>query len=152
MMKRHIFTLVNIVAFVFAALLWVISVAAPDVMGGFDLAWAGFIVTLLWAISFTVRVFFEKQIILKKSWTILAVVFFMAAIGCIIGALALKGKLVLPIICLSMGVAVLIASLVLGGKKWDEGDNQKPGYKNYYERKAEKQALEANAKEEDNKE
>ncbi len=149
MMKRHVFTLVNIVAFVFAAMLWVISVAVPEVMGGFDLAWAGFIVTALWAISFTVRVFFEKQIILKKSWTILAVVFYMAAAGCIIGALALPGKLVLPIVCLALGVAVLIASLVLGGKKWDEGDNQKPGYKNYYERKAEKEALEAQAKEKD---
>ncbi len=137
MKKRHLFTIINLSALVFALLLWVISVADPDLMKGFDFAWAAFIATAIWGVSFTVRVFFETDIMLKKSWTILAGVFYLTAAGALIGALALEGKLILPILCLTAAVAVLVGSLVLGGKKWDEGDNQKPEYKNYYERKEE---------------
>jgi len=32
--------------------------------------------------------------------------------------------------------------LSVGGKKWDAGDNQKAGYKNYDARKREQEALE----------
>ncbi len=150
MKKRHLFTVINLAALVFALLLWVISIADPDLMKGFDFAWAAFIATAIWGVSFTFRVFFEEEIVLKKSWTILAGIFYVTAAGALIGALALKGKLILPILCLAAAVALLIGSLVLGGKKWDEGDNQKPGYKNYYERKEEerqaKEAAEAAAK------
>ncbi len=137
MKKRHLFTVINLSALVFALLLWVISIAVPDALPGFDFAWAAFIATAAWGISYTVRVFVEEDIMLKKSWTILAGVFYVTATGSLIGALALPGKLILPILCLAAAVAVLVGSLVLGGKKWDEGDNQKPGYKNYYERKEE---------------
>ncbi len=147
MQKRHLFTVVNLAALVFAAILWVISVAAPTALPGFDFTWAVFVATAIWAVSFTVRVFFEKQVILKKSWTIIAGVFYVAAAGALIGALALPGKLVLPIICLAAAAALLIGSLVLGGKRWDEGDNEKPGYKNYYERKAEAEAAKKAAEE-----
>ncbi len=152
MKKRHLFTIINLSALVFALLLWVISLASADALPGFDFAWAAFIATAVWAVSFTVRVFFEKDVMLKKSWTILAGVFYLAAVGSLIGALALEGKLVLPILCLTAAAAALIGSLVLGGKKWDEGDNQKPGYKNYYERKEEERLAKEAAKEEAEKE
>jgi uncharacterized membrane protein YesL len=35
--------------------------------------------------------------------------------------------------------ALLLGFVAIGGKKWDEGDNQKEGYKTYRERKAEEQ-------------
>ncbi len=140
MQKRYLFSVINLAALVLAAILWVIDVASPTAMPGFSFAWAAFIATAIWGVSFTVRVFFEKQTVLKKSWAILSGVFYVAAAGSLIGALALPGKLVLPIICLAVAASLLIGSLVLGGKKWDEGDNQKPGYKNYYERKAEEEA------------
>ncbi len=143
MKKRHLFTIINLTALVFALLLWVISIADADLMKGFDFAWAAFIATAIWGVSFTVRVFFEEEIILKKSWTILAGIFYVTAAGALIGALALKGSLILPILCLAAAVALLVGSLVLGGKKWDEGDNQKPGYKNYYERKEEESQAKA---------
>ncbi len=139
-MKRHIFTVINISALVLGALLWLIAELAPEAMGGFNLAWAGFIVTIIWAISFTVRVFFEEQTVMKKSWAILAGVFLVGAVGCLIGAITMPDKLILPIICVAVSVALLVGALVLGGKKWDEGDNQKPGYKTYHERKAEEEA------------
>ncbi len=141
MQKRHLFTVINLSALVFAALLWVLG--AADVLPAFGFAWAAFVVSAIWAVSFTVRVFVEKQVIMKKSWTILAAIFYLTSAGSLIGALALEGNLVLPIICLTAAVALLIGSLVLGGKKWDQGDNEKPGYKNYYERKAEAEAAKA---------
>ncbi len=145
MQKRHLFTVINLAALVFGLILWVVDVASPTAMPGFSFAWACFIVTVIWGVSFLARVFFEKQVILKKSWSILAGVFFVTAAVSLISALALPGKLVLPILCLAAGVSLLLASLVLGGKKWDEGDNQKLGYKNYYERKAEAEAKKAEA-------
>ncbi len=143
MKKGYLFTIINLAGLVFACLLWVISVAAPKALPGFGFGWAAFIATAIWGVSFTVRVFFEEQVVLKKSWVILASVFYLTAIGCLIGALALPGKLILPIICLTAAASLLIGSLVLGGKKWDEGDNQKPGYKNYHQRKAEEEARKA---------
>ena len=47
--------------------------------------------------------------------------------------------MVIPIIALVAAVGLLLTILFTGGKKWDEGDNQKVGYKNYYERKAEEE-------------
>ncbi len=150
MQKRYLFSLINLAALLLGAILWVVDVASPTAMPNFNFAWAAFIVTAIWGVSFTVRVFFEKQTVLKKSWVILAAVFYLAAAGSLIGALALPGKLVLPIICLAMAAALFVGSLVLGGKKWDEGDNQKPDYKNYYERKAEEEAKNAEQENTDN--
>ncbi len=149
MQKRGIFTVINLAALVFALLLWVISLADAEALGGFDFAWAAFIATAIWGVSFTVRIFFEEQVVLKKSWAILAGVFYVTAAGALIGALALKGKLVLPILCLAAASAALIGSLALGGKKWDEGDNQKPDYKNYYERKEEERLAKEEKSEEE---
>ena len=36
-------------------------------------------------------------------------------------------------------VGLILSLFITGGKKWDEGDNKKVGYKNYYERKAEEE-------------
>ncbi len=143
MKNKHVFTLINVAALVLGAILWVIDVATPTAMPRFNFAWAALIVTAIWGVSFTVRVFFEKQTVLKKSWTIVAAVCYVAAAGSLIGALALPSKLILPILCLAVAASLLIGSLVLGGKKWDEGDNQKPDYKNYYQRKAEEEAKKA---------
>ncbi len=143
MKKKQIFTIVNLAALVFVAILWVISVAVPNSLPGFSFAWASLIVTGVWGISYTARVFTEEQAMMKTTWAIVAGIFYLAAAGSLIGALALPDSLVLPIICLAAAIALFVGSLVLGGRKWDEGDNQKPGYKNYFERKAEKEAQKA---------
>jgi len=51
-----------------------------------------------------------------------------------------------PILGLVLVAGLLIGLLVSGGKKYDTADNQKVGYKNYYQRK--KEAEEKAAKEE----
>ena len=62
----------------------------------------------------------------------------MAAI-LVISALALPKNLVLPILLVVVSVLLVLGILFTGGKKWDTGDNQKMGYKNYYQRKAEEE-------------
>ncbi len=143
MKKRHIFTLVNLFVLVFGLILLVVWLAAPQAVLELNLGWIGAIITGGWAISFTVRVFFEEQVVLKKSWVILAGVFYVMMAGSIIGACVVQVVLILPIICLAAAAAAFIGALALGGKKWDEGDNEKPGYKTYRERKAEEEALKA---------
>ncbi|MDR2201290.1 MAG: hypothetical protein LBP26_00775 [Clostridiales bacterium] len=49
----------------------------------------------------------------------------------------IENKLILPIIATIAAGALFLGMLAVGGKKWDGGDNQNVGYKNYYERKAE---------------
>ena len=62
----------------------------------------------------------------------------MAAL-CLIFALALPENLILPIILVVLAAMLVLGVLITGGKKWDEGDNHKAGYKNYYQRKAEEE-------------
>ena len=45
----------------------------------------------------------------------------------------------MPIIAIVVTVALLLGFVAVGGKKWDQGDNQNVGYKNYYQRKAEEE-------------
>lgn len=70
----------------------------------------------------------------------------VVALVCLIFALALPEDWILPLIFILLGVMLVLSVLITGGKKWDEGDNHKVGYKNYYQRKAEE---EKNKKDED---
>ena len=57
----------------------------------------------------------------------------------LVNIFAIKNELVLPIIAIIVTVALLIGVIATGGKSSDTGDNQKAGYKNYYQRKAEEE-------------
>jgi len=52
----------------------------------------------------------------------------------------------LPLICLIVALALFAGLFISGGKKWDLADNEKEGYKNYYERKAEEEQKKAEEK------
>ena len=54
-------------------------------------------------------------------------------------ALALPESYIWPIIAVILTAAALLSLLATGGKKWDEGDNQRMGYKDYRTRKAEEE-------------
>ena len=70
---------------------------------------------------------------------ILGACLLVIAAVCIAFALALPKNLVWPIIAVILAAALVIGLFATGGKKWDEGDNHKTGYKNYYERKKEEE-------------
>jgi hypothetical protein len=57
----------------------------------------------------------------------------------IASAIALPDNWILPIICVMAALAIVLGIIVTGGKKWDTADNQKAGYKNYHQRKAEEE-------------
>lgn len=71
------------------------------------------------------------------------------ALVCLVSALALPQNWILPLILILVGVMLVLGILITGGKKWDEGDNHKAGYKNYYQRKEEEEK--AKRKEENEK-
>ena len=54
-------------------------------------------------------------------------------------ALALPESYVWPVIAVILTVAGLLSLRATGGKKWDGGDNEQVGYKDYRTRKAEEE-------------
>ena len=87
--------------------------------------------------------FFQKNITTVKKLKIwFGAGLLICAILCLVSAITIPKSLILPIISIVITVAFLITVLATGGKKWDEGDNHKAGYKNYYERKAEEEKKE----------
>ena len=71
------------------------------------------------------------------------------------GVLALVGRIidddrVHPIIAIIITVGMLLCILAVGGKKWDQGDNEVAGYKDYRTRKKEEEEAKRRAEEENN--
>lgn len=60
----------------------------------------------------------------------------------VIFALSQPKKYIWPVIAVIAALGGVVSVLSVGGKKWDAGDNQKAGYKNYDARKREQEALE----------
>jgi len=80
-------------------------------------------------------IFVQNPVPVKKMKIVIAVVLAIITFGCLITALAIPENIVLPIIALIVVAGLLISLVATGGKKWDTADNQKVGYKNYFERK-----------------
>lgn len=146
--------LVAVAAAVMALLRAIPATAAA--MEWFTLGYAVVIVAGWLGVAFILRgLFGSLSAPLKKLSIYFGATFALVAIVALIGELAIKSdKLVLPIIAVVVTVALLLGYIAVGGKKWDAGDNQKPGYKNYYERKAaeEKKEKEDNSDKEDKEE
>ena len=148
MSKKFFVRLLVGIAFLVAAVLYLLSVVLPDTFGFFSLAWAGLLFTGVGAIAFLLYGFTVKNsVTLKKLYLILGGIFLVLAVLCLVSALALPKNWILPMILVIAALVALFCVLATGGKNWDEGDNQKMGYKNYYQRKAEE---EKNKKEDDN--
>ncbi len=140
MSKKFFVRLLVGIAFLVAAVLYLLSVVLPDTFGFFSLAWAGLLFTGVGAIAFLLYGFTVKNsVTLKKLYLILGGIFLVLAVLCLVSALALPKNWILPMILVIAALVALFCVLATGGKNWDEGDNQKMGYKNYYQRKAEEE-------------
>ena len=140
MSKKFFVRLLVGIAFLVAAVLYLLSVVLPDTFGFFSLAWAGLLFTGVGAIAFLLYGFTVKNsVTLKKLYLILGRIFLVLAVLCLVSALALPKNWILPLILVIAALVALFCVLATGGKNWDEGDNQKIGYKNYYQRKAEEE-------------
>lgn len=129
---------------VVVAVMWLLSVipGTKEAMGWFTLGWAITIIAGVFGLAFIFRGLFGKNFgPLKKLNIYFGAGFILVAVFSMIGELAIEDKqsLVIPIIAVVVTVALLLGFVAVGGKKWDQGDNQNVGYKNYYQRKAEEE-------------
>ena len=81
----------------------------------------------------------SKGVIARRMTIIGAAVFLVGAFVCLTFSIAMPDQIVVPIIAIIVAAALLIGIVVTGGRKWDAGDNQSVGYKNYHQRKAEEE-------------
>jgi len=136
-MSKHFFGKFLIaLAWLAAAILWLLSVIMPDKFGFFNFNWALVVICGTAGLAITVRgLFAKKSDILKKKDIFLGAVLLIIAGVSVAFALAMPKKIVWPIIAVVLALAAVCSVLAVGGKKWDEGDNEKVGYKDYRARK-----------------
>ena len=134
-------------SFLAAAVFFFLSVLEIEPFTEFSASWAGVIFAGVSGLALLFGAIGTKNSTqLKKMQIFLSAGLLVVALVCLVFALALPEDWILPLIFILLGVMLVLSVLITGGKKWDEGDNHKVGYKNYYQRKAEE---EKNKKDED---
>ena len=147
MSKNILIKLFVALAFLAAAVFFFLSVLEIEPFTEFSASWAGVIFAGVSGLALLFGAIGTKNSTqLKKMQIFLSAGLLVVALVCLIFALALPEDWILPLIFILLGVMLVLSVLITGGKKWDEGDNHKVGYKNYYQRKAEE---EKNKKDED---
>ena len=140
MSKKFLFGLIVCLLIVAIAVLWLLSALGVEEMKWFTLGWAATIAAGVLGVAFVGRGLFGKTAgPLKKLWIFFGAAFLVVAVITLACEIAMPSKIVMPIIAIVLAVALLLGFIAVGGKKWDAGDNQKVGYKNYYQRKAEEE-------------
>ncbi len=128
-----------------AAVLWILSLTVPETFGFFSLAWAGVVLCGGLGLLMLIQGCLQKNVsTIKKLKIWFGIALLICAVLCLISELAIPGNLIIPIIAVIVAFGLLITILATGGAKWDEGDNHKAGYKNYFERKKEEEKSEEN--------
>ncbi len=147
MSKKLFVRLLVALSFLAAAVFFFLSVLEIEPFTEFSASWAGVIFAGVSGLALLFGAIGTKNSTqLKKMQIFLSAGLLVVALVCLVFALALPEDWILPLIFILLGVMLVLSVLITGGKKWDEGDNHKVGYKNYYQRKAEE---EKNKKDED---
>ena len=140
MSRNLIYKLLGGLVVLAAAVLWILSLTVPETFGFFSLAWAGVLLCGGIGLIFLLNGIFQQNIsTIKKLKIWFGVGLLVGALLCLVSAIAIPDSLVIPIIAVIVAIGFIITILATGGKKWDEGDNHKAGYKNYFERKKEEE-------------
>ena len=140
MSKKLFVRLLVALSFLAAAVFFFLSVLEVEPFTEFSASWAGVIFAGVSGLALLFSAIGTKNSTqLKKMQIFLSAGLLVVALVCLISALALPDNWVLPLILILLGVMIVLSVLITGGKKWDEGDNHKVGYKNYYQRKAEEE-------------
>lgn len=120
--------------------LWLLSLIVPSTFGWFNLSYAVALVSGGIGLLLLLKGVFKKDnIVFKKANIWLGMGLLVVTLLSIASAIALPDNWILPIICVMAALAIVLGIIGTGGKKWDTGDNQKAGYKNYHQRKAEEE-------------
>ena len=140
MSKKIFVRLLVALSFLVAAVFFFLSVLEVEPFTEFSASWAGVIFAGVSGIALLFNAIGTKNsVTLKKLNVALSAVLLAVALVCLVSALALPQNWILPLILILVGVMLVLGILITGGKKWDEGDNHKVGYKNYYQRKEEEE-------------
>ena len=136
MSKKILVRLLVALSFLVAAVFFFLSVLEVEPFTEFSASWAGVIFAGVSGIALLFNAIGTKNsVTLKKLNVALSAVLLAVALVCLVSALALPQNWILPLILILVGVMLVLGILITGGKKWDEGDNHKAGYKNSYQRK-----------------
>ena len=146
MSKNLLFKVLVALCFVAAAVLWILS--AADIIA-INMSSAIAVFAFVLGALFIGKGLFSRNVgTFKKLNILFGAVFVVAGVLALVGTF-IEESLVLPIIALIVTLAVLLCILATGGRKWDQGDNDNAGYKNYWQRKKEKEEQEKNRDDKD---
>ena len=140
MSKNFLFKLLIGLMILAAPVLWFLSIVLPDTFGWFNLSYAVAMLSAGVALLLLLRGVFKKDNVLYKKANIwLGIGLLVVTLFSLTTAIAIPGNWIAPIICILVGLGIVLGIIGTGGKKWDTADNQKVGYKNYHQRKAEEE-------------
>jgi len=139
MSKDFLFKLLVSLIILAAPVLWVLSLTMPE-FSWFNLSYAVAMVSFGVGVLLILKGLFNKNSVVYKKMNIwLGLGLLIVTLLCIASAIALPENLIVPIIAVIVAAGFVLGILATGGKKWDTADNQKVGYKNYHQRKAEEE-------------
>ena len=147
--KRFISRVLIILGVVAVLVLWLLKElpATADIFGWYSTAWAATIFSGVVGAKFLLDGIFmgSKGVISRKLLILLGTVCLIIAFICLTFAITIPENIVMPIIAIAVAGAIFLGLLVTGARKWDGADNQRVGYKNYHQRKAEEEKAEKKA-------
>lgn len=150
MSKNFVFKLLCGLIILCAPVLWLLSLVVPDTFGWFNLSYAVALMSAGVGVLLLLRGVFKKGNVLYKKMNIwLGLGLLVVTLFSLVSAIAMPKSWIAPIICIVVALGFVLGIIATGGKKWNEGDNEKVGYKNYYERKAEAEKAKKNAEKND---
>lgn len=143
MSKNFIYKFCCYLLILIAPILWLLKVIFPAQFGWYNLSLCVGIVTAGIGLMIILKQLLSKgNTVLKKFNIFVGGGLGIISVFCFVSAFALPKNIIAPIICIIVAACLMLGLLATGAKKWDEGDNNKVGYKNYYQRKAEEEKKE----------
>ena len=146
-MDKRFFSRILIILGVVAVLvLWLLKEipATAEMFSWYSVAWGATILSGVVGLKFLLDGIFmgSKGVISRKFLILLGAVCLIGAFLCLTSAIVIPNNLIMPIIAVALAGAIFLGIMVTGARKWDGGDNQRVGYKNYHQRKAEEEKAE----------
>ncbi|MDR0831345.1 MAG: hypothetical protein LBM99_00425 [Bacillales bacterium] len=121
---------------------WLLKIIIPDSMTWFNVNLGVAFVAAVWGVLILLDGLFGRGFLSKKfNVTLGGVLITVAVIYTVLTFIDGSDKSwIAPIIGIAVVLFVFLLPIIaVGGKKYDTADNEKVGYKNYYERKKEEE-------------
>lgn len=140
MSKNFLFKLLCGLIILAAPVLWLLSLIVPETFGWFNASYAVAMVSAGVGVLLLLRgVFKSGNVIYKKANIWLGLGLLLVTLFSLVSAIAIPSNWIVPIVCIVLALGFVLGIIATGGKGWNVGDNEKVGYKNYYQRKAEEE-------------